>query len=398
VNHTFGAALRALRHARGLSTRALARLANCSPAAVGHAETGARLPSPELAGALDQALGSAPLLVTLLNAHPGDDDVDRRTLLGQVIAVGGLTAAAGPGALADTVHDELSSALDGHDEQPWDAVVARHSRTIINTPAPALEVHVLADLALARQGVARGDRDATRAAAHLALLYGQCRADRADPGTAARWYDIAVKAADKAADTTAAVFIRARQAVRLNYEGGPDQALFGAAQHGLALSATPSIGALECHVALAAASARRGDAEQARASMQAYTDLAGQVDADAETGFDPVARVLYSRTYVLSRVGDLVELDRACQAAQAGALPAIWAAQARLNLAYGLARAGDGTEGVRQAAAVVTQMPRQHRTRIFGQMITDLVSVLPPQRRTRDDVRALRSLTKGTPQ
>lgn len=395
MEQSFGAALRALREARGLSIRALARTANCSPAAVGHAETGRRPPTPELATAFDRALGTAPLLTTMLDERPGrDDQADRRTLLGQLAAVAGSGAAAHPEAVAEAVRAEILAALDGDTGGDWAAVVARHSRALINAPTPALEVRVLADLALARHGVARGDRDATRAAAHLTLLHGQCKADRGDAAAAATWYATAVTIADRSGDTRLSSFVRGRQAVRLNYEDGDEGVLFGAAGGGLALSSKPSIGTLECHVAVAAARARRGD-RSARESMDTYTGLAEVIEPDFETGYDPVARVLYSRTYVLSRIGDLPAVEAAYVEAAAGGLPAIWRAHAALNLAHGMVRAGEVAEGVRRAAAVVGAVPRHHRIRIFGQLVAELVAAMPAAQWTRADVRALRALAKG---
>jgi DNA-binding transcriptional regulator YiaG len=63
----FGPKLRALRVARGMSQSALARAAHCSEAMVGRAETGIRRPTAGMAAAWDRALGTTPLLASLLD-------------------------------------------------------------------------------------------------------------------------------------------------------------------------------------------------------------------------------------------------------------------------------------------------------------------------------------------
>lgn len=82
----FGEALRSLREGAGLSLYALARRVNWSKAAIGHAETGTRLVSPDLAKALDNELGANGLLIALASEERDHrrtvDEVRRRTLLG----------------------------------------------------------------------------------------------------------------------------------------------------------------------------------------------------------------------------------------------------------------------------------------------------------------------------
>lgn len=84
--------MRALRESAGLSLLALANRVQWSKAAVGHAETGARTVSPDLARALDTALGAGGVLIALAATERDQgrnlDDVKRRTLL-KGLAAGG---------------------------------------------------------------------------------------------------------------------------------------------------------------------------------------------------------------------------------------------------------------------------------------------------------------------
>lgn len=395
MTQAFGDALRVLRIVMGLSTRDLAKAANCSPAAVGHVETGRRPPSLEMVAAWDRALGTAPLLATLMDTDGGgdDDDVNRRALMGQLAAVAGLGAAS-PETVAEVVRGQLLAAVDDGADDDWSAIVAGHSSAIINAPAPNLELRVLADLALARQGIRAGDRDATRAASHLALLQGQCKADRGDAASAQGWYETAIALADHSEDRRLEMWTRARRAVRLVYEDGSTSRVVDAASEALAVSSKPSIGAVECHVGVSSAYARVGD-PRARDGMNRSLDLAARVRADEETGFDAAKRVIHNRTYVLSRIGTLAETEQACREAEEAGLPAIWRAQSALDLAYKLVSDGDVAEGVRHASIVVGAVPRHHRTRIFGQMVGELLARVPERRRSKGDVQALRAMTRS---
>jgi len=96
VDNEFGDTLRALRNQAGLSLAAIARRIPWSKAAIGHAETGARPPSPELACALDRELGARGLLIALAGADRAArrivKNVERRVLM-KAIAAGSVTMA-----------------------------------------------------------------------------------------------------------------------------------------------------------------------------------------------------------------------------------------------------------------------------------------------------------------
>jgi transcriptional regulator with XRE-family HTH domain len=69
LSNTFAQAMKALRESAGLSLSELSRRIPWSKAAIGHAETGARRPSPQMAEALDKVLGAGGLLITLAAAQ-----------------------------------------------------------------------------------------------------------------------------------------------------------------------------------------------------------------------------------------------------------------------------------------------------------------------------------------
>lgn len=83
--HSFRTAMKALRETAGLSHYDLSRRIPWSTAAIGHAETGRRRPSSQLAAALDEVLGANGLLIALAAAERVQgrnvDDVKRRSLL-----------------------------------------------------------------------------------------------------------------------------------------------------------------------------------------------------------------------------------------------------------------------------------------------------------------------------
>lgn len=84
----FARAAKALRLGAGLSLAELAKRANYSKAAIGHAETGRHPPTPELARAIDSALGANGLLIALAAAIQDSRrsvmDVNRREMLATI--------------------------------------------------------------------------------------------------------------------------------------------------------------------------------------------------------------------------------------------------------------------------------------------------------------------------
>src|SRR4051794_6385272 len=91
MDETFGQALRRLRGSR--SVRDVARLAQCGKTYVSDLETGRRQPTPQIAAALDQALGAGGELLTLATVRPGMSSIERAAALQRGLTD---TLAAGP--------------------------------------------------------------------------------------------------------------------------------------------------------------------------------------------------------------------------------------------------------------------------------------------------------------
>ncbi|GAA1405590.1 helix-turn-helix transcriptional regulator [Catellatospora coxensis] len=93
----FGEVMKVLRESAGLSLFGLAKRITWSKAAVGHAESGLRAPTPELARAIDRALGANGVLIavaaTMRTRRRNVSDVDRRDLLRLLASTGVATAA-----------------------------------------------------------------------------------------------------------------------------------------------------------------------------------------------------------------------------------------------------------------------------------------------------------------
>ncbi|MGW0827093.1 helix-turn-helix domain-containing protein [Streptomyces sp. NPDC002845] len=119
----FGEVLRRWRGDR--SVRDVAALAKIGKSYVSVLERGRHHPSPEVAAALDRALGAGGELITAADARPGASPMERADALQR-----GVHAALAAGPMTDATLDE------------WDYAVARHGRATRHRP----EADLLGDL------------------------------------------------------------------------------------------------------------------------------------------------------------------------------------------------------------------------------------------------------------
>jgi transcriptional regulator with XRE-family HTH domain len=369
---TWGDVLRWIREASGLSHAGLAGRAYVSAASIGHAETGRRRPTGDLAHACDQALGTTPLLALL---HDLDrSDMRRRALIRAAGAVAGVGGSAGLHALAEVVRDGLAEVSGGPD---WDTMVADYGRRLVIDPSAAYGSALLASLMLATEHLRQRPtvREPARAAAHLAQLYGLWQGGTGQTAAARGWYRSAAALADRSTDVATAQYVRARAASRAVLEGYTARETIADAQHALALTTAPTEGALEARSALAHVHGLTGRTPEARREVATMRRLAEQLPGADQPG-GAHQRVVTFANWVEARCGRRAAADRAWAEADPilREIP-VWHSEAAIYYGRALVADGDVHDGAQLALTAVRRLTAVPRP--VGVAVRDLLSAAP---------------------
>lgn len=392
----FGSVLRSLREAAGLTLSGLAARAYISRAAIGHAETGARTPTLDLAVACDAALGTTPVLALLSALDAQGDDMRRRTLLTMTASATAVAGIAGAGAVASLVSQGMFDSLG--DTEDWDEVIATYSRQLVTNPSPAYGASLIGQAAMVGQHIA--DRGATpdrlRAAAQLGQLVGLWQGNQGDRASAHTSYRRAAVFAGRSGDTATEVYVRARTASRAIYEGLTVHEVVNEARRALELSQVPTLGALEAHSALVHVNALTGHLAAGRASVDSMRRVVDELpDTDTRRVDGPVARTASFDCYLEGRLGTRRSADRAFEAAEPVLRPIpVWWADARIYYARALVASGDVTDGIQMALAAARAVARD--VRVVGMAVRDLLGAVPAGYRS-DELDELRGYAAPEP-
>ncbi len=294
----FGMLLCDLMRERELSARRLAGLVPCDEALVSRLRSGRQLPSARVAARLDELLAAEGALVRSADAgraaqravpvwwaeELGDDDVNRRELLGAMVA--------GPLALQlEQVRRQLDGVAGGpavdRDADEWERVAAEYGRRVDGLPPAMYLPHLLADAAEVTARVASSSGNVrvrlTRSAAQIAALTAVGLATMRDEMTAARWWRTAARVADEPGDGELLALVLGKQADQSILR--PSARVLALADQALAAAGGSSCaGAASAHSARAqvlAGMGRRADALGALADYKRTRD--GLPDGDVGT-------------------------------------------------------------------------------------------------------------------
>jgi DNA-binding XRE family transcriptional regulator len=392
---SFGMALRVMRDAAGLTQEAVASRANISKPHYGRFETGARLPIPEVADAIDHALSGGGVLVELAALERGGDDMRRRALLSTIGAAVAVSTLDGPHALGDMIRHGLLNAA-GADED-WDAVVGDATTRLVTDPSPMFGAALLTNLMMLRQQVAeKPSTSAFRAAAGLGQVYGLWLGNQAELGGAHHWYRSAGTLADRSGDIDMQAYVRGRSASRGIYEGWTIKQTLDTAAAAEALTERPTIGALEAHAARVSVHALSGNAAAGRAAVASMGDITERLPDEAlDQAVAPVERTVFLGAFLECRVGSLDDAERACEAAETtlAGLPT-WLAETRVYRGRAMVAAGNVGEGLTYTLDTVQTL--RHDVRVIGVAVRDVCSVVPAGHRS-DEYTALRAYADPMP-
>lgn len=373
----FGGVLRELRSAKNLSQEALATRVYCDQSYIAYLESGRRRPTLDMAVALDEALGTTPLLAVVYEINGlGRDDMRRRGLLTGAAALAGVavTGSLASAAVADTLHAGLRQTLG--EPADWDAIVDGFARQLVIAPTDQLGASLGAQIMVARGQLAANptDRDTLRGAARLTQLYGLWSGNRGNVTTAGNCYRTAAFMAHRSGDPVVESFVRGRTASRWAYEGARAGDVLTAAERALSLG-RPSLGHLEAQSARVHIATLLGNypgAVQALGDMQRVID---QLPDGERDGAAPTLRLASFANYVHCRVGSAAQAERAYEAASK-ALPGVpvWWTEAQIYYALSLARAGSTGQAITVARTALTGW--DHPVHTIGVAVRDLLSAL----------------------
>ncbi len=411
----FATLMRDLMREREMTGRGVARKVPCDPALISRLLCGRRQPSAQMAGRLDELLEAGGTLAAAASQHRmprpvpiwwtaddiGDDDVNRRDLLGAMIA--------GPLALqAERLRrnlDSVSVAPAGErDADEWERVAAAYARQVSCMPAAGYLAHLLADAGeITERVMSASGRVRVRliwSAAQIAALTAIGLTMLGDLQTAARWWRTSARVAGECGDGQLAALILGRQAVLALYgPGGEPEALMRADDALTAARNHTCAGVASAHAARAQAYGRLGnrpDAVQALADLvRTWDELpAGDVEAaDSEWG-QPERRVRHTKSWVLMLAGDTRSALAAHEAALAlYPIPGRGRTQVEMHQAETLIRSGDIDGGARHCVDVLTGLaPAWRRDRLIMSSALAAMDAVPAALSGRPPVREAREV------
>lgn len=373
---SLGTALRQLREDRGWSLATFAAKVRWSKPVIAAVETGRQRPTAEFVLACDVALGSTPILSTLYGLTGEDNEMRRRVLLQGLTAALGVGAVSSFAALSDILRIDMQEAAGMTED--WDAVIGDFRRRLVIEPNAMFGDELLASMLTARHRVAeRADVEATRAAAHLGLLYGIWMGYHSNINTGRNHYRTAGLLAQKSRDLDTQVYVLGRTASAGPYQGltiGETQAKIDEA---LALaSQRPSEGLVEVYAAQVHLAALREDLPAGQAAVAQMWEVAGRLPETTE-GPGPAQRAASFDAYLHGRLGSVRDAEVALRQAThvLRHLPE-WLAESRLYYSRALVRHGDLDGGVDTALAAARTLRYSNRVIRLG--VEDVLQALPP--------------------
>ncbi|MFD8075788.1 helix-turn-helix domain-containing protein [Streptomyces sp. NPDC059718] len=380
MSETFGQALRRIRGNRSL--RDVASLASCSKSYVCDLEHGRKAPTPEMAAALDQALGAR----------------------GQLTALAALSATVQPleqaAALQRHLRDALAAGPVGETGlEEWAYTVARHGRATRYRPERELLPELLADFTDLRLLLTHRHPDRTRKLLHVYVaqmsgLMALTLLKLGDPASRS-WWRTGRQAAAAADDRAVLSWMYAHEAYQAYYSGD----VYGAVE--LAARAQQLAGGLPCvGPALAAPLEARSLAILGR------RDATGEALARAEIALSRLpeqerigSAFGYSESQLRFHSGNawthLAETARA-RAEQEQAL-ALYPAEdhtdralVRLDQAMCLVHEGDVASAAALTTDTIVGLPPEHRSTLIIYRAGDVAARVPEA--TIGEVRVLREI------
>lgn len=403
INGITGPDLRRARQAQGVSLGQIAMRIGRSKGHLSKIERGVedRDISPALIRDYQRALGTpitvdGPGVTDPMRQGREVDPMRRRTFINDVGMAGlGLVAS---GLALETARHGLDLALAKERSRvtvdEWHEIVWEHGyQYLVASPKEFIEV-LSVDMASIRQAFS-ADHDArTReelrgAGAMLAVFCAMTLANLGDIRHARRWWRTARRLADQSNNPATILWVRGREIVRALYEQVPLSAILDLVRQAEPVVAiAPATAQTEFMTGKAQALAVAGSADEAQETLHQaqdlYERLPTEVTADSGSLLGwPKERILFTKSYVYSFLGDYAPASEAQEAA-VRAYPVSYRrgpAQIELQRALCLVRSGDVTDGLHHARQVLDGHPASDRIRPILDLARRVHDVVPAEQR-----------------
>ena len=306
------------------------------------------------------------------NVRMGAEDVDRRSLLGSLLA-----GAVAPSVMSRGIRAGYEQLLnsDPPDTDEWLSKVSTYGRDYMSTGAAEMQCRLARDLIVLREHLGETP-ELWGVAAKLLTVHGKTIPSGEADG-AVGWYGLAARSADRSGDLGTRVWVRGRSALALAYEGASLPRAVDLAQQALAISDRPSLGTVNAYMALAHVAGWGGHAEVAikamRASRRAF-DVAGSHEQISDFAV-PEWRMSTFCSMLLSRLG-----DRRAEAEQENAdrtrpaeLPR-FATHIELHRALAMVKSGDSSGGREYARVAMGKLPPAKRSLTLQMLMQEILN------------------------
>jgi hypothetical protein len=215
-------------------------------------------------------------------------------------------------------------------------------------------------------------------AARLLALYA-----KTTPGAenSARWYNLAVEAADRSGELSSRVWVRGRAALAMAYEGKGLKTAGRLARQAVALSDQPSLGRLNAVTAMAHVAGAKGDkdtAYQMLTESRRLFDVAGSEEQISDYAV-PEWRMHTFTSMLLSRMGDergAVAAQDAADQTRPATLPR-FATHIQMHRGLMMAKAGDARGGIAHARHALAMLPPNRQSLTLRLLMDEVQQARP---------------------
>lgn len=329
------------------------------------------------------------------------EDLERRRLLQCLTALG--VSASPPSRALGAVRSALEDTV-GYDDRGhldfWEETIIEYGYSYLVTSPISLIPDLAADLVNVRSIMRRIPQDTSeyrgwcRVGGALSALLAKSLSSLGQARDSREWWSMAQHLADASGDPNLGLWVRGEHVIHGLYENRPVPILLRQINSATELANDrPSVGLVDVSGARAQVSVLAGDYRSAEESLHQTEDILSQIPPSAEIGATGLvmgwreAELRYTEAWVYSHMGKVAETDRAAGSALSLYPASDWRspAQVKLMQAFTRVRAGDITEGIRNAQAIYEPLA-SGRTTMVDTLARQVLNFVPIEAWKRTDV------------